>query len=220
MTYDKNTIEFLQPPFNSRFIDITNQQFARLTVWGPIERQGKRVMWLCECICGKMTKVIGHELRSGHTKSCGCLKHDTKSNYIHGRSKITPEWRAWCAIRSRCTNSNLFQWKDYGGRGIKVCDRWIEAFENFYADMGQRPSSHHSIERRDNDGNYTPENCFWATRIEQANNKSNVPKYTFQDKTQTLPDWCRELHLDRRKIYTRLRMGWTFERAITTPILI
>lgn len=129
----------------------------------------------------------------------------------HGLTKI-PEYKVWKSMKYRCSNPNLNNYKDYGGRGIKVCDRWL-SFTNFIEDMGRRPSNKHSIERVNNDGNYEPSNCEWATTDKQSANKRQT-LLTHFDKTQTVPQWANELGIDRRKIYWRLKKGWTTERAL------
>lgn len=228
MDYDKDTIEFLPKPTIHNFIDLTGQTFGRLKVLGIIERRKKKVYWLCKCECSTLTKVNGAELRLRHTKSCGCLKFDTQSNFIHGMSKNNAEYRAWASMRSRCTNPNLRQWKDWGGRGIRFCERWND-FQNFYADVGNRPSDNYSFERIDNNAHYScgkcteciangwTANCQWATREKQANNRRNVKRYTYLGRTQTAVDWAKEFHLHPRVLTTRLRLGWALERALTTP---
>lgn len=157
----------------SQFRDLTNQTFSRLTVIeqsGPLYRCRQR-SWLCKCECGK-TKIIAEpSLKKGLTKSCGCLAKEHGHNMTkHGRTR-TSEWFSWQSMKARCLNPNHIKFKNWGGRGIKVCDRWINSFENFFKDMGPRPSLKYSIDRfPDNDGNYEPSNCRWATMKQQNNN--------------------------------------------------
>jgi hypothetical protein len=131
--------------------------------------------------------------------------------------KYRAEYKVWQQMHARCTNRRYHYYARYGGRGIKVCKRW-NSFANFLADMKRRPSKEHSIERRNNDGNYCPENCYWATRAEQGRNKSNCRLITFQGTTRTLTDWARAIGMATSVLSNRINThGWEIERALTTP---
>src|SRR5690606_6056327 len=130
----------------------------------------------------------------------------------------SPEYRAWQHMRERCSNPRVHNYHRYGGRGIKVCDRWANSFENFLADMGPRPSPEHSLDRYPNpDGDYEPGNCRWATPEQQTRNRRTNKILSFKGREQTLTDWCQELDLEPSIVSTRLRRGWTVERALNTP---
>jgi hypothetical protein len=127
----------------------------------------------CMCICGKIKNVRMNAFRTGRTKSCGCSRIDrvVTLNKTHGLSKSS-EYRSWYAMKARCSNSNYKNYKYWGGRGIKVCDRWFNSFENFIQDMGKKPANT-SLDRIDNNGNYEPNNCRWSTKTQQQNNRRN-----------------------------------------------
>lgn len=129
-------------------------------------------MALCRCVCGTERAVAIHTLKLGTSKHCGCKVSAliTEMKTTHGM-RDTAEYRSWCHLRERCTKPDCADWPNYGGRGITVCDRWMLSFESFYADMGPKPSAAHSIDRIDNDGNYEPSNCRWATPKEQRANQ-------------------------------------------------
>lgn len=151
-------------------INLASQRFAHLVAVRPSDKKSKvGTLWVCRCDCGNLTEVDSLKLRSGHTKSCGCLKERTLAagtNKSHGMSKNSRTYKTWKEMRQRCNNPNNDKWQWYGGRGIKVCERWA-SFENFLADMGERPENK-TLDRIDNNADYEPGNCRWITQLEQT----------------------------------------------------
>lgn len=187
--------------------DFTGEVFGRLTVIVFSHTNKRRYsVWNCLCTCGKTIAVISSDLTSGHTKSCGCLKIDSikKVATTHGLSR-TPEYEIWGGIIKRCENKRNKHYADYGGRGIKVCERWRNSFENFLSDMGKRPSPNHSIDRKENNGDYDPGNCRWSTIDEQARNKRNNVRIERNGEVLVLEDWAKRLNITRSVAQTIIK---------------
>jgi hypothetical protein len=165
-------------PLGRFAVDLSGKVFSRLTVirWAGRNWKGD-LLWECLCECGTCRIVLGRSIASGACKSCGCLNRDVavSSNTTHGMSR-TAIYNAWFGMIERCRNKKHKAYKNYGGRGITVCDRWCESVANFIADMGPRPSTRHTLDRIDNDGNYEPTNCRWATWDVQSRNKRNMTR--------------------------------------------
>lgn len=194
-------------------IDLIGKRFGKLVVLSFAGKTARRQsLWVVKCDCGNDRTVRGSNLRSGHTKSCGCIKGGI---ITHGMSK-SPEYSVWKAMLNRCRNPKARLFHRYGGRGIRVCDRW-HTFANFILDMGMRPSSAYTIERIDNNGDYTPENCKWATRTAQCQNTSRNHLITFHNETLCLSEWSRRMGIKYSTIAFRLKAGWSVERALTEP---
>lgn len=191
---------------------LIGQRFSRLLVIKKAPSKGKNSHWQCRCDCGSTTVVSRPNLRVGHTRSCGCIGTEQPSHLIHGMHG-KPEYQAWNSMHTRCTNPKNKGYHRYGGRGITVCERWLK-FENFLADMGMRPSPDHSLERKDNDGPYAPDNCKWATRKEQARNTRQNVWLTFNNQTLILHDWAVITGIDRSLIRWRQRQGWPIKRVL------
>lgn len=203
-------------------IDLIGKKFGRLIIIKRVENdQWGHSMWLCLCNCGMEKIITSHSLRDGVTRSCGCFNTEqiTKRSTKHGhslRSKMSRRYKTWAGMIQRCTNPNDKRWKDYGGRGIIVCERWLK-FKNFLDDMGEAPGGL-QIERIKNGLGYFKENCEWATRKQQARNKRSNRLISAFDKTQTMIEWSEETCIDWRVLQKRLNLGWTPERALTTPV--
>lgn len=202
-------------------------RFGRLVVKrrGVTERIGRRYrsVWICDCDCGNEHAVKGDGLRSGKTQSCGCLYRQNvkRVNVTHGHARnraVTPELLAWRSMMTRCTDRGYINFDRYGGRGINVCDRWLGSFENFLADMGTRPSRHHSLDRYPNrDGNYEPGNCRWATQKEQARNKDSTIIVEFEGKQVPLVSLAEMAPVSYWALKWRIKRGWDIHKALTTP---
>ncbi len=213
--------------------DLTGQTYGRLTVVN--QRVGRsrtrKVFWNCVCVCGRTKAIESLKLRTGETSSCGCLQRERASaaNSRHRRS-ASDEYRIWANMMQRCYNPKTISYENYGGRGIWICQRWRDDVSTFLADVGDRPSVKHSIDRIDNNGGYTcgkcqecaergsPANCRWATRFEQSCNRRTNRLLTHDGETLSVREWCIRLDMKRSTVEVRLRLGWTVARALTTPL--
>lgn len=156
-------------------------------------------IWQCRCECGNIAAIAGRYLRTRHVTACS----KSCRRVTHGQSRRganTPEYRCWVRIRTRCYDPKCNYYHNYGGRGIRVCERWLDGFENFFADMGPKPSPKHSIDRIDNNGNYEPDNCRWALKQEQDNNRRTNRFITHNGVTLTLTQWARRLGVSPRQV--------------------
>lgn len=204
-------------PTHPKFKDLTGKQIGR---WRVIEFVGRdnsgNLFWKCECDCGAMKRVAGAGLANGTTTSCGCFRTENRPNLkkTHGLSKIK-EYKIWKGMKQRCNNNRSPSYFNYGGRGIKICDRWQNSFDNFLADMGHIPSTNHTLDRIDNDGNYEPSNCRWATVAEQSRNRRSTMMLTFNGITQCAKDWSKIVGVKASTIRERIHRGWTVDEALS-----
>lgn len=209
------------------------ETFGRLTTAGPRFRlpsgnKGAHATYQVHtCSCGNTILCAIVNVQAGRTQSCGCLNDESRvtSNTKHGHTSRGNKWsltyRSYSSMKNRCYYKANNRYPDYGGRGIMVCDRWLEpngqGFLNFLADMGPRPSPEHSVERKEVNGNYCPENCRWATLEEQAVNKNSNVNLTFCGKTQCIAEWSREVGIKANTISCRIKRGWSVEKTLATP---
>ena len=202
----------------SQILDLANQRFGKLVVesFAGKNRWGA-ALWLCRCDCGKTKVIVSGHLRGG-VRSCGCLAQEVRRSgkYCHGKSQARV-YRIWDQMKSRCSNAKRKDFYRYGGRGIKVCERWSK-FENFYDDMGEPPTSEHTLDRINNENGYEPGNCRWATRSEQGRNKSNNVIVVVRGEKMTLIEAVQRFSsLSYGTISRRIYYGWDVEKAIFSP---
>lgn len=209
--------------------DRIGERFGRLVItrFVKVARKGNcwNYIWECKCDCGNTIEVQYSNLYNGSTKSCGCLKRErtiersTKHGLSGGHGNYTPLYRTWLNMRRRCYSKNCKDYHHYGGRGIKVCKEWDDyaAFHDWAINNGY--AEHLTLERIDNDGDYCPENCRWATRKEQARNTRQNRYITFNDKTKTIAEWAEYLGISSTSLRQRLHRGWPIERALTVPVI-
>lgn len=192
-------------------LNLEGQRFGRLTVVERVPVEKGKSRFVCVCDCGKQTIAVGQDIKSGNTTSCGCVKKaiGLTSNLKHGQSKEankTGAYRSWTTMKSRCYNEDNNRFCLYGGRGIVVCERWLNSFENFFADMGERPEGY-TLDRINVNGNYSPENCRWASTSEQARNQRTNVWYQFGDEKMIQADVARALNIHPSQVLEMRRKG-------------
>lgn len=204
-------------------IDLTGQRFGRLLVLHSAPSKGKynSTYWKCRCDCGNEKIILTRSLTHNKVKSCGCLRTEKlRERATHGMSE-TRFYGIWMGIKNRCNNINEPAYKYYGARGIRVCDRWLESFENFRDDMYQSYSNHikkfgkdnTTIERKENNGNYCSKNCEWSDKKKQCNNRRSNRLITYKGKTQNISQWAKEVNVSRYNIAFRLKMKWSMDKV-------
>lgn len=206
-------------PRGNRFKDVTGRIYGQLTVqsFSHLNKHGQAV-WVCTCTCGKKKPVCISNLTAGNTISCGCVREmRQKTNRLtHGLCK-TPEYKTWTRMLTRCFNKRNRGYRYYGSRGITISPRWLR-FENFYRDMGPRPSAQYSIERKDNAGNYCKQNCKWATKKEQMRNRTITHFVKYKGRQMSLAGLCEAFHLNYNRVKRRLQLGWAVKDAVECPL--
>lgn len=198
----------------NEIVNLTGQRFGKLMVISNTIKEGKNYYCDVMCDCGNTKRVSPYQIRSGYTISCGCwkkvcsIKHGYSSNGV-----IKTEYGIWCTMKARCINPNYKNFHLYGGRGVKVCDRWIESFDAFLEDMGNRPSKNHSIDRfPDKDGNYEPLNCRWATRKEQQGNTRRNRWIEHNGRKMILQDWANEFNISSNGLRSLVERGLSMDK--------
>lgn len=205
----------------SGFVDLSGQVFGRLTVVNrvpSVKGQGG-VVWNVVCECGSTRKVLSNSLRSGNSKSCGCLVKDVQRGLrlTHGMSR-TREYRTWYHMWDRCTNKNNASYSRYGGRGVSVDPEWQD-LQRFIADMGNHPGGGLTLERVNNDLGYSAENCVWASSQAQTDNRSITRRLTFRGVTKTIQAWARDAGLNYTTLIRRIDdWGWSLEKALELTV--
>lgn len=213
MNFDHPSITLQRLPRDHRTKTLIGIPCGRLTVLGyiGIKKAGRKAVWLCKCTCGTITAAAGPDLRSGHVESCGCLIG--QGTRTHGQH-LTYLYKIWQQMRDRCNNPNNKSFARYGGRGIAVCQRWDD-YACFAADMGDRPTPQHTIERKENNGNYESDNCVWATHVIQNNNTSRNHLLTVGDITLTIAQWWLRTGIKQSTLRTRIKLGYSPEQIIS-----
>jgi hypothetical protein len=196
--------------------NLTGNTYGELTVQEYAgQSNSNKTKWKCMCSCGNSCVVLSASLKEGRTRSCGCYHIKVTGDRFrkHGQCDL-PEYNVWMSMRSRCNNPNNKEFRNYGGRGIKVCDRWSD-FDAFLSDMGARPSPKHSIDRLNNSLGYSLHNCEWVLPKKQANNRRNTHSFTYGNQTKTLSEWAACTGIKHATLYYRLVLaGWSEDKAL------
>lgn len=204
------------------FINEVGNTYGRLTVISKdVTGSSGQIKWKCGCACGNTVIVRGDSLRSGATLSCKCLNNEIASNLFtkHGMYK-TPTYRSFYNMLHRCYKASHKNFDNYGGRGIKVCDRWKDSFDNFFSDMGEKPIGM-TLDRINNDKNYDPDNCRWATQKVQSRNTSRNINLVFNGETKCITDWAKLLGISKYALIARInKLKSSATKALSTPIQV
>lgn len=192
-----------------KFKNLVNHRFGKWTALSYVSLQNGRGKWRCKCSCGTERLIWGNDLTHGRTTNCGCVRR------LHGMT-ASREFETWTSMRKRCFRKANDNYKNYGGRGITICKRWRNSFANFYADMGPKPPNA-QLDRINNDGHYSPENCRWVTPKQNANNRCDNRRITHNGQTKTLAEWSASLGGHNHLVGLRLKQGWPIDDAVTLP---
>ena len=208
-----------------KFIDLTGKKFGKWTVLKRAANRGKTIYYLCQCDCGTIAEVRGTGLSSGHTKSCGCLHKEIVSKISIDSRYYKKEYdrlrTVYFGIKNRCYNKNTNNYYRYGAKGITMCEEWKNnglAFCEWAIANGYNPNAKRgecTLDRIDNNKGYSPDNCRWITNKEQCRNKRNTIKFTINNETKSLKEWCEIYNIKYSLAYYRLKRGWTLQKALT-----
>ena len=219
MENTNNKLGFIKNPNGRQIKDLTGIRYGKYTVLGFSHIKDRKAFWTCQCECGNQNVIVGYSLKNGNTKSCGCNKKIKATKHAHRRrTGSSRTYSTWQSMRGRCENPKHNAYSKYGNKGVTVCERWLK-FENFLEDMGERPVGK-TLDRKENNKGYYPENCRWATNKEQGNNKTTNHLLTFQNKTQSIAQWAEEIGIKYHTINSRIKKGWSVERTLTEPVKI
>lgn len=204
----------------TKFRDLSGLTFGRLYVSSRHIENNKhgKAMFNCVCSCGSAVTASGTDISTGNTRSCGCLKDEkAKARMTRHGNRYHPMWMRYKAMLDRCYKESNDQYRNYGARGITVCERWVNSFDDYVNDLGFPPSENHTIDRVDNNLGYSPENCRWATKKDQSVNRRVTKIVTVGGVSMSLADWSKSLGLKKSAVYGRIRNGWDVVRAVTHP---
>lgn len=198
-------------------VDLSGRRFGRWSVLVPTDERGadESIKWLCVCDCGNTGKISSNSLLQNGSNSCGCLRKEIHST--HGMSK-TRQYRCYMSMMKRCFDTKNERYKDYGGRGVTVCDKWNRGFEFFWEDMRKSYNNNLTLDRINVNGNYSKENCRWSTPKQQSNNTRNNIKITYNGETKTISEWAEILNIKTNTLRCRYKRGWNIERLMEQPI--
>lgn len=201
-------------------VDLTGHRFDRWLVLEKAPEKNNLHYWKCRCDCGTEKTVYESNLIRETSKSCGCLARELTSinNSTHGKTR-SPTHTVWMLMKQRCLNSKIPAYKKYGGRGITICDAWL-TYEGFVADMGERPAGMSLDRYPDNNGNYEPSNCRWATPQQQARNRRSNAMITYKGETKCIAEFAEQIGIDQDTLSARLRRGLAVEDALTNPLRV